>query len=58
MKKNTQGSVILLVTIVATVTALIAASILALISTQRRLAVRKELQLKSAAAAEAASDYA
>ncbi len=53
-----RGSALLTVIICSTIAAITAASVLALMSTQRRLSLRKELEMHAVNAAESTIDYA
>lgn len=55
---NRRGSALLTVIICSTIAAITAASVLALMSTQRRLSLRKELEMHAVNAAESTIDYA
>ena len=58
MKNFHRGSTILVVLIATLITGIAATSVMALIKTQRRLALRKELEMQAINAAEGALDYA
>ena len=58
MKTNSQGSVLSGVMMSTLFVSIIAASVLSLINTQRRVNIQRELQLQANAAAETAVDYA
>ncbi len=58
MKHSRRGSTILVVLIATLITGIAATSVMSLIQTQRRLALRKELEMQAINAAEAGLDYA
>jgi len=57
MKTNSQGSILAGVMMTTLIIAIVAASVMSLLNTQRRINVQRELQLQANAAAETALDY-
>ncbi len=57
MKTNSQGSILAGVMMSTLLVAIVAASVMSLLNTQRRINVQRELQLQANAAAETALDY-
>ena len=58
MKMNNKGASLITVLVAVSIASIAAASIVSLMMTQRRLALRKELEMHSVNAAESAIDYA